>query len=309
MIGPEFPSQLGYGPLGVPGPTRRHQDHASLTPHAAPMCRRLIVPLTLSVLLASAYGIGAQQIVAHRGASHDAPENTLAAFRLAWEQQADGIEGDFYLTRDRQIVCIHDADTERTAGVPGKVESMTLEQLRTLEAGSWKGARWEGEPIPTFDEVYQTVPDGRLFVIELKSKAEIVPVLGERLRRLDRGRRELLIITFDQATARACRDQIPDVPVQWLTSFKRSGPAGGWRPTAESVAETVRQTGAEGVGMKGDRELVDEAFVATLRQRGCDKFHVWTIDSPDDARFFQRLGAFAITTNRPAEIRAALEKP
>jgi glycerophosphoryl diester phosphodiesterase len=57
-----------------------------------------------------------QMIVAHRGASYDAPENTLAAFKLAWQQQSDGIEGDFYLTADRQIVCIHDADTKRTAG-------------------------------------------------------------------------------------------------------------------------------------------------------------------------------------------------
>ncbi len=280
-----------------------------LTPHAASMCRRLIVPLAVFVLLSSSSTLLAQRIVAHRGASHDAPENTLAAFRLAWEQQADGIEGDFYLTKDRQIVCIHDADTERTAGVRGKVESMTLEQLRKLDAGSWKGERWKGEPIPTFDEVYQAVPDDRLFVIELKSKTKIVPVLAERLRSLDPGGRRLLIITFDQATARACHEQIPDVPVQWLTSFKRSGPDGTWRPTAESVAKTVRQTGAQGVGMKGEREVIDEAFIATLRARGCAKFHVWTIDSPDDARFFRELGADAITTNRPAVIRAAIETP
>lgn len=273
------------------------------------MCRRLIVPIVLSAFLSSSSTLLAQRIVAHRGASYDAPENTLAAFRLAWEQDADGVEGDFYLTKDRQIVCIHDADTERTAGVRGKVESMTLEQLRKLDAGSWKGGRWKGEPIPTFEEVFRTVPDDGLFVIELKSQSEIVPLLAERLRTLDRGGRQLLIITFNQATARACHDQIPDIPVQWLTSFKRSGPGGTWRPTAESVAETVRQTGAEGVGMKGDRDVVDEAFIATLRDRGCTKFHVWTIDSPDDARFFGELGAFAITTNRPAVIRAALEKP
>ncbi len=67
------------------------------------------------VALGPGDGLGAE-ITAHRGASHDAPENTLAAFRLAWERGADAIEGDFYLTADEQVVCIHDSTTERTAG-------------------------------------------------------------------------------------------------------------------------------------------------------------------------------------------------
>lgn len=77
----------------------------------------------------------AQSIVAHRGASFDAPENTLAAFNLAWEQGADAIEGDFYLTADQQIACIHDKTTKRTAGVELKVADSTLDQLRELEYG------------------------------------------------------------------------------------------------------------------------------------------------------------------------------
>lgn len=70
------------------------------------------------------------QIVAHRGASADAPENPLAAFRLAWKQGADVIEGDFYLTKDHRIVCIHDGDTQRVAGKHLVVAESTLKRCQ-----------------------------------------------------------------------------------------------------------------------------------------------------------------------------------
>ena len=84
--------------------------------------------------LAMHASLHAQQIVAHRGASHVAPENTIAAFRQAWREGADAIEGDFHLTKDGNIVCIHDADTKRTAGVSRSVANSTLEdRCRAVE--------------------------------------------------------------------------------------------------------------------------------------------------------------------------------
>src|SRR5829696_4703105 len=77
----------------------------------------------------------AQIIVAHRGASHDAPENTLAAFNLAWEQGADGVEADFYLTSDGNIICSHDPDTQRTAGVKHVISETPFAVLRKLDVG------------------------------------------------------------------------------------------------------------------------------------------------------------------------------
>lgn len=87
----------------------------------------LAVLFLLSCLAATqTQPLSAQVIVAHRGASQDAPENTIAAFKEAWAQNADGIEGDFYVTKDQQIVCIHDANTERTAGRKLEVANSTL---------------------------------------------------------------------------------------------------------------------------------------------------------------------------------------
>lgn len=249
-----------------------------------------------------------QWIVAHRGASHDAPENTLAAFELAWRQQADAVEGDFYLTADDQIVCIHDRTTKRTTGVDKPVNECTMDELRELEAGSWKDEKWRGERLPTFAEVLAAVPADKHFVIELKVGPEIVPALSKELEGLgsaERGR--LVIISFHADTVSACKRRFPAIRAHWLTGFKQDKKTGQWSPDAASIARSVAACGADGVGMNGKREVIDASFIEQLREGGCDEFHVWTIDSPADAAFFKGLGAVAITTNRPAYIRESLE--
>lgn len=267
--------------------------------------RRMMLGL-LMMLVAQGTCWG-QMIVAHRGSSDDAPENTLAAFRLAWQQQSDGIEGDFYLTADKRIVCIHDRDTERTgSGQKLSVESSTLEQLRQKEYGSWKAAKFEGETLPTLAEVFETIPAGKTFVIELKSKGEIATVVADELERLPTEKIRLLVITFDLETARLCKSLMPTTPTHWLTRFEEASTENGYRPSAEEIARRVREAGLDGVGMQGDRKVIDAEFIRRLSAAGCPEFHVWTIDSVDDARYFQALGAIGITTNRPAVIKPAI---
>lgn len=173
--------------------------------------RRLLT--TLTFLLATAVGdhVAAQLVVAHRGASHDAPENTLPAFELAWQQQADGIEGDFHLTSDGQIVCIHDADTDRVSGVRHVVAETPLQVLRQIDVGSWKGAEWQGTRMPTFAEVLDIVPRDKWFFIELKTGPEIVPPLAKQLAVYDGDHNKLVIISFNAETLAACAEQLPDI--------------------------------------------------------------------------------------------------
>lgn len=249
-----------------------------------------------------------QVIVAHRGASYDAPENTQSAFRLAWDQHADGIEGDFYVTKDQQIVCIHDANTKRTAGVKREVAESTLAELRTLEYGAWKDPRFKGEPIPTFAEVMAIVPAGKLFVIELKTGPEIVPLLQAEVQRLKPVLSELLIIAFNADTVLACKQQLPEIRVHWLTGYKQNKETGHWTPTVEQVAQKLKDSRADGLGTQGNRDIVNAPFIEALRHSGMKEFHVWTIDVPDDARYFKTLGAVGITTNRPQFLRDALSK-
>ncbi|WP_235934774.1 glycerophosphodiester phosphodiesterase [Candidatus Laterigemmans baculatus] len=271
-------------------------------------CKWIVSALTI---LGATLGLNGeasgQAIVAHRGASHDAPENTMAAFELAWEQGADGIEGDFHLTSDGHIVCIHDADTERVSGVKRVVAKTPLKTLREMEVGRWKGPEWEGEPIPTFAEVLSSIPEGKQFFIELKTGPEIVEPLVEQLRGFKGDRNQLTIICFKEDTIRRCSELLPDIKAHWLTSFKRENGGPDWRPQPQKIAGTIEANGAEGVGMQGRREVLVPAFFAELRKAGAREFHVWTIDDPEDARFFQAQGAYGITTNRPALIRESLQ--
>ena len=112
------------------------------------------------------------KITAHRGASIEAPENTLAAFKKAIENMSDYIELDVQLTADDEVVVIHDASTLRTTGVDKKVSSMTLEEIKQLDAGSYFSEEYAGEQIPTLREVMELV-DGRVMLnIELKSTVD-----------------------------------------------------------------------------------------------------------------------------------------
>jgi glycerophosphoryl diester phosphodiesterase len=270
---------------------------------------RWITTLAPGILLIAMSAAGsAQMIVAHRGASLDAPENTLAAFRLAWKQGADGIEGDFYVTKDCQIVCLHDADTKRTAGKKLTVADATLAELRALEYGAWKDERFRGEPIPTFADVMAVVPAGKKFVIELKTGPEIVPLLKAELDRLQPDPAQLLIISFKEETVAACKRALPAVKAHWLTGYKQDKATGDWHPTLEEVARSLRDSNADGLGTEGNRQVVTESFLRQLRERGLREFHVWTIDEPEDARFYQQLGAIGITTNRPGFLRKQLPR-
>ena len=268
---------------------------------------KLLQLITIFFLLGPiAVDAHAQMIIGHRGASHDAPENTLAAFEEAWLQQADGVEGDFYYTSDDQIVCIHDQDTLRTGGSKLSVMSSTLAQLQRLEYGAWKSPKFKGERLPVLADVLKAVPEDKHLIVELKTGPSIVPLLVEELGRHNIDRHRILVISFDDATVAKSKELMPDIKAHWLTGYKQDEADGSWHPSTDEIAATLRQCRADGLGTKAERSIVDQQFIEELREKGMREFHVWTVDSPTDALYFQGLGAMGITTNRPALIRAAL---
>jgi glycerophosphoryl diester phosphodiesterase len=132
----------------------------------------------LALFLLAAMSVQAVEIIAHRGFSARAPENTLGAFELGWKHQTDACELDVYLTADGKTAVIHDKDTKRTAGVKLDVASSKQAELTALDAGSWKGKEWTNEKIPTLEQALATLPKGKQrFFIEVKCGAEIVPEL------------------------------------------------------------------------------------------------------------------------------------
>jgi glycerophosphoryl diester phosphodiesterase len=258
----------------------------------------------LAVILPAARG-AEPLIIAHRGASHDAPENTLAAFRLAWQQGADGIEADFRLSADGRVVCIHDADMKRVSGKELVVKQTNYADLKSLDVGAWKGEAWRGESIPTLEDVLAVLPAGKFLFIEIKTGPEIVAPLVDVLKRARTPADQLVIISFDADVVIACKQQLPQVKCHLLVDYKQQE-NGTWTPTAEEVIARARRAGADGLGTQNRPEHFQQDFVRQLQAAGVDQFHVWTVDDADTAREYRRLGAWALTTNRPAALRAAL---
>jgi len=243
-------------------------------------------------------------IVAHRGASHDAPENTLAAFRLGWEQGADAIEGDFHLTRDGHAVCCHDHSTQRTAGVARVIAECTLAELRALDFGAFKGPAWRGERIPVAAEVLATVPAGRRIYIELKCGAEILEPMGAAIRASGLASEQIVLIAFnDKVLAEAKRRRI-GFKTAWLVGYAEDQAAGQLKPDLEQVIETLAAIRADGLDSHAHPRL-DRMFVAAIRDAGYE-FHVWTVDDVATAVRFLDFGVNSITTNRPGWIRQQL---
>src|SRR3954468_15147448 len=119
------------------------------------------LPAVLLLVCALSPAATAQLIIGHRGASHDAPENTIASYKLAIEQGADGFEGDYWLNKDGRILDLHDADTKRVAGKNLSIIKAAFNDLRGLDIGSWKDSKWKDERIPTLEEALEAVPVGK----------------------------------------------------------------------------------------------------------------------------------------------------
>jgi glycerophosphoryl diester phosphodiesterase len=249
-----------------------------------------------------------QFIVAHRGASFDAPENTLSAFRLAWEQGADAIEGDFYLTKDQKIVCIHDKNTKRVS--PNHPDTLvanaTLEELQALDVGAWKDPKFQDERMPSLQQVLAIVPEGKRFFVEIKCGPEILPALKECLEQSKIKPEQIVIIAFDAAVIQGARRLMPQYKANWLAGFKNNNPRKEWTPTFTEIFEKLKKTEATGMGIQANREVVDSSAAKSILDAGLE-FHVWTVNSVDDARYFSSLGVHSITTDKPAIIRQAIQ--
>ncbi len=153
--------------------------------------------------------------IAHRGASYDAPENTLASVNLAWERKADAVEIDVHLSKDNRIMVIHDKDTKRTSGTKMIVQESLADDLRKLEVGDFKDPSFKGEKIPFLEEVIKTIPAGKTLLIEVKCGVEILPYLVEMIRSSPL-QSQLAVISFDFDVVAGIKKELPETPAYWL---------------------------------------------------------------------------------------------
>ena len=162
------------------------------------------------------------EVIGHRGASSEAPENTLAANRLAFQQNADGIEVDVRLTKDQKLVCMHDKTALRTASKELLIKESTVTELKSLDVGLWKDVKWKGETIPTLEEVLEEIPRNKNIFVEIKTGTESIDPLMEEIQKSKIDSNCITVISFNQEVVKEVKQSMESLNVNLLIAF--SGP-------------------------------------------------------------------------------------
>jgi glycerophosphoryl diester phosphodiesterase len=285
-----------------------------MAPVTLPRLLLLVAPMFLAGCIAADV-----QVIAHRGASWDAPEHTFAAYDLALAQGADWIEQDLQMTRDGQLVVLHDDSLDRTARGPvadcsGLVREKTRAQLANCEVGSWFNAEYPeraqgafvGARIPTLDEVLTRYAGRARFYIETKNPDEapaMVDSLLATLRRhglVGRGATEgrVLVQSFSGASLRRLHELEPRLPLVQL--WDDEIPAGD----LEATLDWVR---AYAVGFGPNRQIVSQRLVDAAQARGLD-VHPYTVNAEPAMVSLLELGVDGMFTDRPAALRLLLNR-
>lgn len=242
---------------------------------------------------------GRPLVLAHRGASRDAPENTLAAFALAHAQGADGVELDAQLCASGEVVVFHDTSLGRITGRPGLLSEAPLSLLRTLDAGSFKSPRYAGERIPLLAEVLSAAPQALLLNIELKCEqvddrglvAAVIALVREA-----RADERVLLSSFNPFCLRTARALAPRLPRALL--FHQEQPLLLRRAALAPLLAPH--------ALHPEAALATPGAVARWSRRGYT-VSCWTVDDPASARALWKSGVTGIITNDPAAVLQACE--
>ena len=235
-------------------------------------------------------------VIAHRGASGHAPENTMAAFKKAVALGASFIETDLQLSRDARFVAIHDDVLNRTTNGQGAVRDLTLAELRKLDAGSWFGSEYTGERIPTIEEILEfSKKNDVVFYLEIKAGGSWggEHVLIGALRESGEIARTI-VISFDAAILAAVRKLEPTLMTGFLYDAQ-----------VEHPIEKALEVGARQLAVRGD--LVTPGMLTAARKRDLQVV-CWTVNHPAHMRMLMAAGVDGIMSDYPDRLIAAKKK-
>lgn len=216
--------------------------------------------------------------VAHRGASGHAPENTMSAFQKGFEMKADYIEIDVQMTKDGELVVIHDTTVDRTTDGTGKVRDLTFEEIRQLDAGSWYGEAFTGEKVPTFEEVIDAFRGKVGILIELKSpelypgmEKKIADALMERnMHGSNNGK--VILQSFNHESMKKSKELLPNLPHGVLAGA-------GWKNVTE---EQLAQFAAYADYFNPTMSIVTDELVSEVHEAGM-KIYPYTSRTQEQA--------------------------
>lgn len=232
-------------------------------------------------------------IVAHRGASAYAPENSIKAFNLAWEQNADVIEGDFYLTKDNKVVCCHNRNTGITSqnDINLNISESTYEELLEVDLG-------QNQKIPLLEEVLDTIPKGKKINIEIKDSTstiyEIQKILKNKINQKKLCWNQIRIISLNINVLTLCKKLMPQIPCSYVVPFILN------KNHENKILHTLKSNNIEGCSFNYIYNNAAD-FINTLKDNNIEP-HVWTINNTEQAKMFLDMEVASITTNYPDKL-------
>ncbi len=226
-------------------------------------------------------------VMAHRGASGSAPENTLAAFQMAIEAKADYAELDVQLSLDGEVVAIHDLTLDRTTNLAGEVRDYTLAELQTADAGSWYAPDFVGEQVPSLRQVMELVQGKMKLNIEVKKSQDLPATVTGVIDLIHEFNfQQAMITSFDAPAIELARRLDPNIVTGLI--FDKKHPkqqlAGEWQYLCAKYT------------------LVDKNFVQLAHAAG-KKLLVWTVNTQEDILTLMKLGVDGIISNYPAKVK------
>lgn len=229
--------------------------------------------------------------IAHRGASGHAPENTMAAFKRAYELGADGVELDVQLTKDGGLVICHDDNLKRTTNGKGNISDVTLDEIRQLDAGSWFSNDFRGEKVPLLDELLEYARGKLLVDIEIKTTPrakEVVERVADAVSRFDMAH-QCLITSFDVNAVNWALQLLPNCPAGLLVhNVQKDEWEGDWEIVAAK-------------GTHVNPEVIDR-----IKQKNKYLF-IWTVNELKDLQLCVAVGAGRVITNYPDRYNFVLQ--
>jgi glycerophosphoryl diester phosphodiesterase len=230
------------------------------------------------------------KVIGHRGAAGHAPENTLISIETALKQCVSGIEIDVQLTKDGQLVIIHDFTVNRTTNGIGEINSLTLNEIRNLDAGSSFNPQFKGELVPTLDEVLEIIPKDKILNIELKhityKRKNLEQKVIETLTRYDRIE-NIIVSSFDHSSLLLVNQINPNIKTGLLTCSHLLDP---WNYIQENKLNIY--------SIHPSYEFVTKEYVSKIQEKGY-KVYCYTVNDEETGDTLDKMGVDGIITDYP----------
>lgn len=235
-------------------------------------------------------------IIAHRGESYDAPENTLAAINLAWNRNVKAVEIDIHLTSDNEIVVFHDYNTKRLTGASYTIAKTPISSLKHLEVVSPKKTQSKGEKIPTLSEVLQTIPMNCRLIIEIKSSSKILLPLSNILRTCGLSNNQIEIICFNYGLLKKAKKLMPQYTMLLLLNLDYSLRGRLVTMNKKRIINRAKKANLNGVNVWAGK-LLNSNFINSFHSEEL-LVYCWTVNDVNHARSLLNYNIDGITTDR-----------